>query len=322
MVLLGSADFKYKVSGTDWGNLPEGWCYGEATSVASDSKDNIYVFNRGHHPMIVLSQNGDFVRSWGEGMFSNPHGIAIGPDDSVYCVDNGDHTISKFSPEGEFLLRIGEQNKPAKPLSGIPFSQPTHIAVDPNNGDLYVSDGYENAQVHKYSSSGKLLLSWGESGTDEGQFSLPHNIDTDSNGMVYVADRENQRIQIFDPDGNFQYQMGLNIARPGAVCIKENNGQLLVYVGEFFSGFMTYAKAERIGPRISILDQEGKKLANVGYQSFGDDPGQFYSPHAIAVDSRGDIYVAEVSLTEKYGGIVSPPEQGTQRRSFQKLIKQ
>ena len=90
--------------------------------------------------------------------------------------------------------------------------------------------------MHKYSSSGKHLLSWGESGTDEGQFSLPHNIDTDSNGLVYVADRENQRIQIFDPDGNFQYQMGLNIARPGAVCIKENNGQLLVYVGEFFPG--------------------------------------------------------------------------------------
>ena len=88
MMLLGSADFKYKVSGTDWGYLPEGWHYGEATSVASDSKDNIYIFNRGSHPMIVLSQNGDFVRSWGEGMFSNPHGIAIGPDDSVYCVDN------------------------------------------------------------------------------------------------------------------------------------------------------------------------------------------------------------------------------------------
>ena len=116
--------------------------------------------------------------------------------------------------------------------------------------------------------------------------------------------------------------MGLNIARPGAVCIKENKGQLLVYVGEFFSGFMTYANAERVGPRLSILDQEGNKLANLGYQSFGDDAGQFYSPHAIAVDSRGDIYVAEVCLTEKYGGIVPLPIQGEQRRSFQKLIKQ
>ena len=322
MVLIGEGNFTYELSGTDWGNLPDGWHYGEATAVASDSKDNVYVFNRGPHPMIVLDKDGNFLRAWGEGVFSNPHGIAIGPDDSVYCVDNGDHSVSKFTPDGKFLLRIGTQNKPSKPLSGIPFSQPTHIAIDPLTGDIFVSDGYDNARIHKYAEDGTHILSWGQSGTDEGQFSLPHNIDTDSKGMVYVADRENQRIQIFDSKGNFQYQMGLNIARPGAVCINENSGVVLAYIGEFFSGFNTYATAERIGPRVCILDNNGSKLANLGYQSFGNAPGQFYSPHAIAVDSKGDIYVAEVSLTEKYGGIVEPPKPGVQRRSFQKLIKQ
>ena len=108
MVLLGSGKYNYEVTGDDWGNLPDGWSYKEATSVAVDSEDNVYVFNRGEHPVIVLDHDGNFVRSWGEGTFTNPHGAAVGPDDSLYCIDAGDHTIRKFSLDGRLLMTIGE----------------------------------------------------------------------------------------------------------------------------------------------------------------------------------------------------------------------
>ena len=97
MVQLGSSSFTYEVSGENWGNLPNGWRYLEATAVAVDSKDEVYVFNRGGHPVIVFDQDGNFRRSWGEDVFTTPHGIAIGPDDSVYCTDAGDHTVRKFT---------------------------------------------------------------------------------------------------------------------------------------------------------------------------------------------------------------------------------
>lgn len=322
MTLLGSGRFTYEVSGENWGNLPGDWSYREATALALDSHDNVHVFNRGSHPMIVLDSGGDVIRAWGEGVFSNAHGVAIGPDDSVYCVDNGDHTVRKFSPEGRLLLTIGVPGKPAPPFSGEPFSQPTHVAVDKRNGDLFVSDGYSNARVHKYSPNGRHLLSWGESGTDEGQFNLPHNITTDLDGWVYVADRENHRIQIFDSNGRFETQWGLNLARPGCVFVDMSDGEKLAYVGEFFSGFSSYKAGMRIGPRISVLDSQGKILARLSEQSFGDEAGRFYSPHAIAVDSKGDIYVAEVSLTETYYGIIPPlTDPNGERRSIQKLVR-
>ena len=125
-------------------------------------------------------------------MFTLPHGVAVGPDDSVYCVDTGDHTVRKFTPEGELLMTIGEPGNAAPTMSGRPFCRPTHLAVDPRNGDLLISDGYGNARVHRYTSDGQHLASWGESGTDPGTFNIPHNIDVDRDGVVYVADRENR----------------------------------------------------------------------------------------------------------------------------------
>ena len=322
MVLLGTSPFTYEVSGKNWGNLPKGLSYREATALAVDSHDNVHVFNRGSHPMIVLDSDGNVLRTWGEGGFVNPHGVTIGPDNSVYCVDFGDHTVRKFTPEGTLLMTIGAPGKPAFPMSGDPFSSPTHLAVDPQNGDLYVSDGYENARVHKYSPDGRHLFSWGESGTDEGQFSLPHSITTDRDGWVYVADRENQRIQIFDSNGRFETQWGLNLSRPTCVDLKRTDSGQLAYVGEFFGGFETNSTGMRLGPRVSILDGEGKVQARLGDQTFGDEVGRFNSPHAIAVDSKGDIYVAEVSFTETYNGLIPPLTDPTEeRRSLQKLVR-
>lgn len=315
MVTLGSDKFMYEVSGKDWGNLPNGWTYKEATAVAIDAKDNVYVFNRGGHPVIVFDEEGNFLRSWGEGEFSTPHGITIGPDDTVYCADTVEHTVRQYTLEGDLLMTLGEKGKPSAAMSGKPFNRPTHLAVDPRNGDLYVSDGYSNARVHKYSSDGRYMFSWGESGTAPGQFNVVHNIDVDSEGQVYVADRENRRIQIFGPGGEFKTQWN-NLSRAACVCVdKRNNG--LVYVGEYFAGIASNLTGLDLGPRVTIFDKNGNVKARLSNQPFGPEPGRFYSPHGIAVDSKGAIYVAEVSWSE-YGQDKGPPYE---LRSMQKLVR-
>ena len=280
-----------------------------------DSADNVYVFNRGTYPMIVFDRDGDVVRTWGDGVFTNPHGVTVGPDDSVYCVDNGDHTVRKFTPEGKLLMTLGTEGNPSPAMSGDPFCKPAHLAVDPRNGDMYVADGYCNASVHKYAPDGRHLLSWGESGTDPGQFNIVHNVAVDADGWVYVADRENHRVQIFDDKGRFETQW-VNLSRAACVAIVDD-GQRLVYVGEYHCGIGTNWMGTGLGPRVSVLDAQGKVLARVGDQTYGDEPGRFYSPHGIAVDSRGDIYVAEVSWSV-YGSLMEPPKE---LRSLQKLVR-
>lgn len=315
MAILGNGKYRYEVSGDNFGNLPEGWVYREGTACAVDSKDNVYVFNRGGHPVIVFDGDGKFLKSWGDGIFSSPHGITIGPDDSVYCVDNGDHTIRKFTVDGELLMTIGEKDKSSPPMSGKPFNRPTHLAVDPRNGDLYIADGYSNASVHKYTANGEHVTSWGESGTDDGQFNIVHNIGMSSDGRIYIGDRENHRVQVFDADGNHQATWA-NMSMAAAVCV-DYRGTGLVYVGEYFAGISSNNIGKRLGPRVSIYDLEGKLLERLSEESYGDEPGRFYSPHGIDVDSKGNIYVADVSYSE-YGRLLEPPRE---LRSMQKLVK-
>jgi outer membrane protein assembly factor BamB len=320
MAVIGTGDFTYEVSGDNWGHLPDGWSYQEATAVAVDSKDNVYVFNRGEHPVIVLDKSGNFVRSWGEGVHTSAHGVNVGPDDSIYCVDAGDHSLRKYSPEGELLMTIGQPGTPAERDSGAPFRNPTHSAVNVDTSDIYISDGYSNARVHKYDADGEHLLSWGRSGTEPGEFNTVHNIAVDRSGMVYVADRENQRIQVFDPDGNFVSQWK-DLAKTSCIAIVSQGGTELAYVGEMYAGLpdnpMGWGNwvAKRLGPRVSVLDLRGEIVARVGDARSGLDAGQFIAPHGISVDSQGHIYLAEVSYSA-YGSRQTPPREV---RSLQRL---
>ncbi|MDQ3260863.1 MAG: peptidyl-alpha-hydroxyglycine alpha-amidating lyase family protein, partial [Pseudomonadota bacterium] len=182
--VLGDGRFRYEVK-ADWGKLPEGWELNDVAAVAVDNQDRVYVFNRGAHPMIVFDREGNFLRSWGEELFNRAHGLHIGPDESLYCTDDGDHTVRKCTLEGKVVLTIGIPEKPAPYMSGEPFHRCTHTALSPH-GDIYVSDGYGNARVHKYSADGKLIKSWGEPGCDPGQFNIVHNICCDADGWVYV----------------------------------------------------------------------------------------------------------------------------------------
>jgi len=162
--------FGYKAV-DEWAKLPSGWSWTEVAAVATDSGDRVYVFSRGEHPIVVFDREGTFLYSWGEGLFARPHGIAIGPDDSVYCTDDLGHAIRKFTPDGTLLLSLGASGTPSDTgatsmdyrtilRAGPPFHYPTNVAIS-TEGELYVSDGYGNARVHKFSPDGRLLLSWG-----------------------------------------------------------------------------------------------------------------------------------------------------------------
>jgi len=298
-----------------WGKLPEGWRYVEAAGVAVDSRDNVYVFNRGEHPVIVFDREGNFLRSWGEGLVGRAHGITIGPDDEVWLTDDGNHTIRKFTPEGKLFLTIGDPDKPATLQSGKPFNRPTHVALSPLTGDLYISDGYGNSRVHKYDPKGRHLFSWGEPGTDPGCFNLPHNIATDAEGLVYVADRENHRVQVFDAEGRYLAQIN-NLHRPCGLLIDRREGGA-IYVGELGTDLAVNQSVPNLGGRVSILSLKGDLLGRIGDRFRGEKPGQFVAPHGVVTDSRGDLYVAEVSYTAK-GRHENPPRE---IRSLQKFIR-
>ncbi len=311
---LGSGKFTYEVI-VDWAKLPKGWSFLEVPDVAVDSQDRVYVFSRGEHPMMVFDRDGNFLASWGEGFFKRPHGITIGPDDTLYCVDDVDHTVSKFTLEGQVLMTLGTPGKAAPFQGGDPFNRPTKVALDPGTGDIYVADGYGNARVHKYSPDGKHLLSWGESGSDPGQFNLVHSVCTDKNGLVYVADRENHRIQIFDSNGKYRTQWN-NMHRPCGLYI-DSNRDGLCYIGEIGPGLPINKDYPNLGLCISIYNLEGERLARLGDIRTGEKPNQFWAPHGVAMDSRGDLYISEVSWSVA-GSHMDPPRE---LLSFRKLVR-
>jgi hypothetical protein len=307
---VGNASFLYEAH-QDWAKLPAGWTFGEVVGVATDSSDRVYVFSRSDHPLTVFDRHGNFIASWGEGQFVRPHGIHIGPDDTVYATDDQDHTVRKFSSDGKLLLTLGTRGMSSQTgceksdyrtiqRAAGPFNQPTNVALS-SDGSMFVSDGYGNARVHRFAPDGGLVRSWGEPGSGPGQFNLPHGIAVDRNACVYVADRENSRVQIFDANGQFITQW-TDVARPTEVFITTGkNGDDLVYVSEIgfrcglFPGMS--APPNPPGSCVSIWTLDGKRLAKWGG---GPDPcatGDFFAAHDVWVDSRGDIYVSEVTLS-------------------------
>jgi DNA-binding beta-propeller fold protein YncE len=280
-----------------------------------DAADDVWVFNRGEHPVIVFDRDGNFKRSWGEGQIRRAHGITIGPDETVWLTDDLHHTVRQFTKEGKLLLTIGNPDTPSGPHGGKPFNRPTHVAISPKTGDVYVSDGYGNSRVHKYDPKGRLLKSWGEPGTDPGCFNIPHNIATDAGARVYVADRENSRVQIFDDDGTYLGQWN-NLHRPCGLAADARLGDIF-FVGELPTHLPVNKDVPNIGARVSILNIKGQLLGRVGGRFAGEQPGEFIAPHGCAVDSQGDLYVAEVAWTAQ-GSKENPPRE---IRSLQKFAR-
>jgi hypothetical protein len=292
----------------DWGPLPAPMAYGDAAGVAVGEGDRVYVLTRRPSLVLIFESDGTFVTSWGEGLFTDrSHGVSAGPDGSIYCVDDGDQTVRKFTPDGSLLLTLGSSGTTSdtgydgRTIESIqrsagPFNRPTNLAVGPT-GDLFVSDGYGNARVHRFSPEGNLLTSWGTPGTGPGEFHLVHGIATLPDGRVLVADRENDRIQVFDSDGTFMEQWR-DVQRPTQVAFDPLHSVLAVSELGWRAGQRSFVHGPRpdLPSRVTILDMTGAVVDRWGGAD-AQAPGNFIAAHGIAVDSAGDLYVAEVSWT-------------------------
>lgn len=275
---FGSGKYRYEVE-PGWGKLPSGWEWGWIPAVACDSKDNVYVYSRSEHPLVIFDREGNFLDSWGENVLEDAHGIFIDGQDNVWCVEWATHCIHKFNKDGELVMTIGTPGERGE-MDGDPFRKPTDLAVA-STGELFISDGYENARVHKYSARGQHLLSWGEWGSGPGQFELSHCVRIDRDDRVWVCDRTNNRIQIFDTEGIFLEER-TGLYHPDTIHFDPDDN--VVYVAE-------------LDQQVSIFTLEGELLSQWGGRTPSDKPGEFQAcPHGIWADSRGDLYVGQVQV--------------------------
>lgn len=286
MPSVGTGDYSYEVLDS-WGALPEGFQWGQIGAVNVDAQDRVYVFTRTDHPLMVFERDGRYVRTLGEGVIRDAHGLCLDPHGDIFLVDRAAHVVMKFTRDGEKLFELGNRDQPSDTgwttenrtvlRADGPFNYPTDVAFSAN-GDFYVSDGYRNARVHKFSGDGHLLFSWGEPGRERpGEFNLVHSV-WEARGRLYVADRENNRIQLFTPGGEF-IEMWTGFVQPADIYVDEND---MMYVAE-------------LSGRVSLLTLDGTVVARFGSpEDRVPEPGKFVAPHGIWADRHGDFYVSEV----------------------------
>jgi DNA-binding beta-propeller fold protein YncE len=256
--------------------LPPGVKLGAVSGIATDAAGNILVLHRGdaERPILVFDPDGKFLRAFGNGLFKSTHGLRVDPDRNVWTTDNANHTVVKLGPDGKVLMTLGEKDVPGEDERH--FNKPTDVAFAAN-GDFYVSDGYGNSRVVKFDKSGKFLLAWGKKGSGRGEFNLPHAVRLDSKGDVYVADRENKRIQVFDGSGKYLRQFAIGVSPYGLFITPDDT----VFV------------ADGVAHRVSKMTTDGNVSARWGMG--GREPGNFLMPHGITVGADGAVYVAEVT---------------------------
>lgn len=269
----GQGKYTYEVD-KQWGRRDGGLpVFGVSQGVSGDSRDRVYVFVRSPRAeMLVFDRDGRLLSSWGHGQFQHPHGIWIGPKDEVFLTDRDAHVASKWTLDGKLLRTWGTAGRPGAP--GAPFNQPTK-AVETPDGELYVSDGYGQFRVHRFDRQGNLVHSWGEKGEGPSQFALPHDVYVDERDRVLLCDRENQRVQLFDRSGAFTGEWR-ELRSPMQIVVRDG----VMYMCEG-------------GNRISVRTLDGELISGIEYASAA--PRKQNAPHSIWVDSRGDIYVGEVT---------------------------
>ena len=261
----------------DWPKLPQGWSFGACSTVAVDRQDHVWIFSRGAHPVTEFDRDGNLLRAWEGVSIKQAHGIRIDAAGAVWGVDVTGQVVRKYTPEGKVLMVVGTEGQTGDNDSHTAFNRPTNVAFAPN-GDFYVSDGYVNSRVVRFSKDGKYIGQWGHKGTGDGEFDLVHDIVLDKQNRLLVGERTNQRIQIFDLEGKLLGKWTA-IGAPWA----------LTYVAREDAVYM----ADGVNMRVVKLNMKGDVVGVLG--SAGKGPGQFDQPHGIAVDSTGAIYVTEVA---------------------------
>ena len=287
-----------------WGEIPydpENYDARAAVIGAAEGPDgNIYVLSRCNKnscegrkepPIMKFNPDGKLLASWGVGLFEFPHNLTIDREGNVWTTDEGNHVVRKFTPTGELLMSIGEQGKAGDSPNHL--TSPTGVAVAPD-GNIFVTEGHDNsptapvARVSKWTADGKFIKTWGSTGPAPGQFSTPHTIAFDSQGRVFVGDRNNNRIQIFDQEGKY-LDAWTQFSRPSGIYIDRND---MIYVADSESGSVEPAnKAWKRGIRIGSL-KDGKVIAFIPDPA--ENPPSTSSAEGLAVDRNGIIYGAEV----------------------------
>jgi len=267
-LVVGNGDYVYDAI-RGWGTLPKGMTFGTVSHVAVDLQDRVYFYQRKDPPVLVFDADGNFLTGWGDGRLTDAHGICVSPDNHIFVCNRDEHEVLKLSPDGRIVLTLGQRGRPAL---RAPFNHPADIAIAPN-GDIYVADGYGNSSVHRFSAEGKHLMTWGGPGKGRGQFTTPHGIWVDARERVFVADRENDRVQIFSPEGDFYGEWG------------DQYHPMDIYIDAAGTVYVT----DQI-PRITMYSPDGQMLAR-------GRPVDTLA-HGVYGDSKGNIYLAEPRLNQ------------------------
>ena len=260
--IVGTGDHVWEVE-RPFGRFQPSFDPGNVSHVAVDSHDRVYLYGRGNPPVVVTDADGEVVDTWGDDLLLDAHGIYIAPDDRVFLVDRDAHEVLVFELDGTLLMRLGNRDVPALQA---PFNHPADVAVSPTSGDIFVSDGYANSAVHRFSADGRHVLTWGEPGTDPGQLTTPHGVWVGPDDRVYVADRENHRVQVFTADGQFIDEWR-DLYEPMDIYM---DAEGFLYVTDHI-------------PRLTVYSQDGSLITRIRTPDIS---------HGVYGDSDGNLYLA------------------------------
>jgi hypothetical protein len=285
-MIVGTGQYRYELV-EGWEQLPDGMSHPDVAAVRyCPDTGHIFVFNRSVNPVLRFTTSGELVDSWGGEYFTDvrgPHGMFLEDGGTMLLVDTRRNTVERYTYEGERLASI--------PADKPPYDKPTCALVHPN-GSTYVTDGYGNSFLHRYDADGGWEATWGGPGTGPLEFAIPHGVALAADGNLLVADRENHRIQVISPNGDYLGVIG-EVFRPSAIHVTADGTMFVAELGADTAGHLS---DRPVPSRVTVLHPDGSAAARWG-DNDGLPAGNFVAAHDICLDAEGAVYVAEVTQT-------------------------